>query len=103
MEIVDFLRDYWQYFSVALVVICDLIFVLLKKPYKVYGYYLDFVNWVSEAEKKFGSGHGDEKFEYVFNKYRLKYSDTNYVFARGVVKGAVEKILDTPQRKQKGD
>lgn len=78
-----------------------MLFILFKKPYKVYGYYLDLVNWVKEAEDFYGAGHGQEKFERVFSKYIAKYGKdaTNYEFEKVVVANAVDKILSTPQKK----
>lgn len=98
-QLVDFLSNNWKWLSALLVGLIELVFIIFKKPYKVYGYYLDFVNWVNEAEKEFGDGHGEDKLEYVYQKYIRKYSDTNYTFARTTVKNAVEKILETPQKK----
>ena len=59
------------------------------------------IDLIKEAEKKFGSGHGEDKLSYVICKYfdymQIPAADQHWLYI--IVKDTVEKILSTPQKK----
>lgn len=104
MEFILFIERYWQYLSVGLIVLIDLIILIVKKtkvavslPSNSYSQLVDLVN---EAENVFGAGHGKEKLNYVVESYikknDIKYFDSEVGY---FVKGVIEKILSTPHKK----
>ena len=105
MQIVNFLREHWQLISFVLVVILEVVLLFvktLKVNVKLPTNTLDqILEYVKYAEKVYGSGHGQEKLNYVVNRY-LQHNDIQKVFQSEVeywIKLLVESILESPQKK----
>lgn len=98
-ELVNFLKDYWQYISIAIVVLFDILLILLKRKPKFYGYVLDLVDYIQDAEKEYGAGHGDEKLNSVIDRKIRKENMPNTQFNRDCIAHLVERILQTPTKK----
>lgn len=100
-KIVTFLVDYWQYISIAIVVLLDLIILILKKRSKVEIFdssaYSRLITLIGEAESLGVSG--DEKLKYVLNKYFALTGIKDDDWSRCSVALLVERILSTPTKK----
>jgi len=105
MDFVKFLVDYWEYISIALLVILDVVILIVKRiKFNVElpsNSYEQLVQLVNEAEVQFGSGHGSEKLQYVVKKY---FQQNNISCLMNVpllkyVRNIVEIILSTPTKK----
>lgn len=105
----DFITQYWQYISFGLIFILDIVILIVKRvklqfkvPQNSYTYLIEAIK---EAEKIYGSGHGKEKLNYVVESY-MKHFDIPGYFASETqyyVKGLIESILNTPQKKSTDD
>lgn len=104
MQIVDFIRDNWQYFSAALVVVLEIVLLFLKRSKSLAltdGQIDNLIDWVLEAEKFIGSGKGNEKIKYVCQKFHDRYPTSN--MEDWAIRYSVERILTTPQKKGVND
>lgn len=94
----NFLVNYWQYISVALVVLLELILMIIKRK-KVSVLPEGLLNFIltsiCEAEIKFGTGHGTEKLSFVLNKV----SETYPTVSSDAVKHIVDFVLTSPTKK----
>lgn len=119
-EFLIFLRENWQWLSSVLVFLVLEIIVLItkKKPMSIdefdekFNKVLQLVpGLVSLIEESVGSGNGEIKKEIVVDKClsRMEFylhRDLTQVEADVVSKGVaeyVERVLSTPQKKQKGE
>lgn len=110
---IDFLKTYWKFFALVLLVILDLLLVILnrRKPVKVFDSVHQTIlsvlpDLIKSAEASFASGHGSEKLEMVkqlvyqllMSVYGLSAIDTQKYDA--FITAQVEKVLSTPQKKE---
>lgn len=113
MEIVYFLRDYWPYISVVLVLLADVVIILIKRRPKSYDAFVSAIQEIlvkvpmfvcmAETEKTFGM----EKKEYVLHHllsyiqkrlgYELNDKQLDYFYSS--VSWMVEKVLAAPTKK----
>lgn len=99
-KVINFIKENWQYLSFAVNAIAVLILCIIKKHPKVYGWYLDMIDLVNQAENTFvGPGRGDEKLDYVVNRFIAKHDLTKDKFNITMVKNMAEKVLSTPSKK----
>ena len=93
----NFLVKYWQYISVALVVIFEFILMVIKKKPQVFDNSLtaDLVELIKIAEERFGEGHGVDKLSYVVEEASKKHSS----IPPQVISFFVDSILNTPTKK----
>lgn len=104
----SFIVDYWQYISIALVVILDLVILIFKKArvqYKLpHSWYPFICDLVKEAESIYGAGHGSEKLNYVIEKVKTTYNvNHNDLMFNNLVKTVIEDILSAPMKKGDND
>lgn len=108
-EIFDFIVKYWKYISVLLILIVEIIiFVIKKKPVKVIDSVKGFISaalpgLIELAESQFpAGGHGQEKFELVFNLLKELLQENGYEMTSTLNEFTckqIENILSTPQKK----
>lgn len=101
MEVLNFIRDNWQYISSVIVIIITIIAMLIKrKPVtevhddSVISHILDYV---IQAEEIFGHGHGADKLDYV--KKCLVNSGKDAGLDMSTIEMLVEYVLSSPQKK----
>lgn len=105
VQIVNFLRDHWQLISFILVIILEIVLLIVKR-FKVIVKMPDdtleqLITYVKDAEDIYGSGHGEEKLNYVIKRY-FQENDFDDSFKTSIefcIKLLVEQILSTPQKK----
>lgn len=113
MEVVNFLRDYWQYISAALLVIIDIAILLLKKRPSSKDVLMDAVRKcylrlpfsIQEAEEKCDNGSARKNYvledlltfietyckrELTQSELRMFYNSFSYL---------IEEVLSTPTKK----
>lgn len=94
----NFLVNYWQYISIGLVVLLELILMIIKRK-KVSVLPEGLLNFIltsiCEAEVKFGSGRGSDKFTYVLTQV----SQTYPTVSSDAVKAIVDFVLTSPTKK----
>lgn len=73
----NFIVDNWQFISIVLIIICNILLWLIRRKEKktsfdvaLENFLLDVPLYVIEAEKKFGAGEGKKKHEYVVKQCR---------------------------------
>lgn len=110
----NFVVDNWQFISIVIIIICNIILFLIRRKEKrstfdaaVETICSSIPMFIIEAENKFGSGHGSDKLELVkehcysliknelgrgLTKSEKKYFD-------GTIKQLVEVVLTAPQKK----
>lgn len=104
-EIINFIITNYQLFVVAISFIIFVLSIILRKGKNIL---IDnsasskLIDLIQEAEKKFGSGHGEDKLSYVICKYfdymKIPAADQHWLYI--IVKDLIEKILSTPQKKK---
>ena len=106
--VLDFLKEYYYLILLCLFVVIlllQLLILLIKKkdPSIISNISAILPSLVKDAEAAFGSGHGAEKLEYVFQMVRdyiaNVYDRTDFSSYKSYVKARVEEILSTPQKK----
>lgn len=110
----NFIVDNWQFISIALVILCNIILIFIKRKEKRSTFDAALENVISaipmyviEAENKFGNGHGSEKYEYVkdlcsslvFNELGRELTKTEKKWFDGHVKQTIDFVLTAPQKK----
>lgn len=96
--ILNFIVKNWQFISASLVIILEFVLLLIKRGKTISipeGFTRLIIELCSVAEKEYGAGNGDKKFQYVFEAVKKLYPTIN----RQAVKECVELILETPQKK----
>lgn len=97
-----FIVENWSYISIGFIALFELILFLFKKRSKTEivdaSAYSDILTWILEAEKKFGSGEGIAKFQYVLDMY-VKSRGLDEEHAKYVVDFVVDRIMDAPTQK----
>lgn len=116
MQVVDFIVNYWQYLSIALVVLIEIVILIIKRHPKKYDDFVQVVEQafvhvpsiISAAEEVYtASGEGVQKMEFVlfeilnFIEGRL-HRDVNekecdYIYK--TFSQFIEAILDAPTKK----
>lgn len=78
--ILNFVVENWQYISIALVIVLELVLMLFKKRSKfvvqdtsIYQFLIDIIN---EAENLYAPGTGSSKKEYVIARFKERYHKT---------------------------
>lgn len=109
MDYVNFLKSYGGLILAALTVLLTIIAMIIKKKPVVDIFdksaYENIVQYIKEAENKYGAGHGETKLTYVVNRFAAQLSESereqygNILF--NAVSQIVDDILDTPERKEK--
>lgn len=96
----EFIVNNWQYISAALVVVLEIILMLIKKNPKVIdpSIYSKITSLIQDAEKTFGSGHGEEKKQFVVSSFLASSPIDTY--PKKFVEFVVEDILSTPEKKE---
>lgn len=109
-EVLQFIeRHYEIIFSCFAAIFSLIMFLIKKKPIKI----VDSVKTailssvpglIVDAESKFGSGHGIEKFNFVFdsvvNMLKATQPGIEVELYYWTIKKAIEDILATPQKKE---
>lgn len=99
-KVINFIKENWQYLSFVANAIAVLILCIIKKHPKVYGWYLDMIDLVNQAESMFvGQGRGKEKLDFVVNRFIANHDLTNNQFNVNMVKNMAEKVLSAPSKK----
>lgn len=102
-EVIQFIQDYWQYISVAIIFIFEIILMIIKKKPKTQVFdgsiYSQVIEWIKEAETLFGPGNGDTKFTYVLGKYMSIRPTLSEEEATAVLDIIVDDVLSTPTKK----
>lgn len=102
MDFVKILVDYWPFISIGLVILFDLILFIFKKRSKTEiidnSAVNDILDWVCDAEEKFGSGEGPAKFNYVLEMY-ANSRGLDKKQSKFVVEYLVDRILWSPTQK----
>lgn len=112
MSFVEFLLKHYELIILFVVAIINLIVLICKKKVKVNNVLFKLLEqlpgYINKAEELYDKG--DKKFSYVFNcavRYLISITDltAQEVIAKysGNINDAIENILTTPQKKQKGD
>lgn len=110
----EFFLENWKFLLEILLLVVSTIIVIVKKVAKVKVPESDLANmlsnipgWIVEAEKEFGSGNGDKKFSYVYNKAVLYLSEkvgvpVNYLPSTLFlsIRDFIEEVLAAPQKKK---
>ena len=109
MDYVNFLKSYGGLIIACLVLVMIIISMIIKKKPLAEIFdnsaYEKIVQYIKEAENKYGPGHGETKLIYVVNRFastlsadeKSKYENLLY----NAVSHIVDDILDTPERKEK--
>lgn len=103
MQVVDFLREYWQFIGIGLVFILIVISMVIKR--KPLNEIVDnsitqlVCMLVQFAELKFGNGHGSEKLEYVLSKIKETRPDSFERLKSEYIR-IIEFVLSTPKKKE---
>lgn len=103
--LVDFLIENWKLISILVLLVVDFILLLFRRnKTQIYdsSAYSHLLTLVNEAEEKFGSGHGEEKLQYVLDGYFALTGIKDDSWNRSSVRILIERILSAPQKK-KGD
>lgn len=104
-QISEFLVNYWQYISIALVVIIDIVLFLFKKRTKIYdaSAYSHLITLVDEVEDMSKSMDvpmtGRDKLKYVVDHYFALTGLEDNMWNRSSIICLVERILSTPTKK----
>lgn len=99
-EVITFIVNYWQYISIGLVAVLEIILLILKgrKPAVLSdGQYQHLIDWIIAAEKTFGNGEGDKKLQYVIKMFRATYPTSS--MEDWCIKATVNEILKCPTKK----
>lgn len=109
-KIFEFIAANWQYISICIVIVIEVLIILIKKrPVKIIDsvksvILTDLPEVIKEAEDKFGPGKGEEKLKYVVAvillKLKVTQPDLDASLYIDTIKDGIEKILDTPQKKK---
>lgn len=93
-----FIVENWQYISIALVIILDIVLLIVKRNKTNIidnGLFKKVIDLTILAENKFGAGHGEDKLNFV-----LSSLSTEGV-PEGMLKSIIEYVLSAPKRKEK--
>lgn len=112
MNFLDFLSKYYELIINIVLLISVIIITLCKKKVKINNILFKLLEqlpgYINKAEQLYDKG--ELKFSHVFNcavRYLVSITDltAQEVIAKysGVINDAIENILTTPQKKQKGD
>lgn len=105
----DFIVQYWQYFSVGIVLLLNiLLFILKKKPVLVQDSLKQVLltllpGFIAGAEKAIGAGSGETKLALVLNAVDEWLRNNGFTFTpelRSFIHQSIENILSTPQKKE---
>ena len=110
----EFFLENWKFLLEILLLVISTVIVIVKRVRKVKVPESDLANmlnyipgWIVEAEDKFGSGNGDLKFSYVYNKAVDFLCESLDVSVRDFssslliyIKDFIEKVLAAPQKKE---
>ena len=108
-DVIGWILNHWDVVSSCGLLLLSVVFFLLKKkPTNIVDFTTTFLlnnlpNWITEAECLYGSGHGQEKLSYVLTSAARFFSVNGLDFDlryQKIVKEGVEKILNTPQKKE---
>lgn len=98
MQIVDFIRDNWQFISSAILALLTIIAMIIKKkPVNKYvdDFYGELVSLIQAAESTYGNGFGADKKKFVLSTFMARHPDYDVY----CVSDAIEDILKSPQKK----
>lgn len=99
-EVINFIQNYWSYISVVILFVIQVISIFARKTKAVAltdGQTQLIIDWITEAEKAFGDGHGPEKLNYVISQFRAHYPCSNC--EDWVLRSTIDGILKTPTKK----
>lgn len=104
-KVISFINSNWQFIVFAVVAFIELILLIIKKRSKVEIYddsaTSELLDLVIKAEYEYGSGNGSKKMIYVLSNYIEKHPSLKGY--ESVIQTIVERILKSPQRKEKID
>lgn len=109
--IVQFLRDNWRDLLVIVIALVTLVVNLIKRKVNINDVlsvaYSAIPDLVSSAEAKYGAGHGEDKFKFVFQEAILLIATAGNLNASeackkyGVlIQTFIESCLSTPTKKE---
>lgn len=106
---IDFIKAHYELVGSCVLLVLSLLLTLLKKkPVKVIDSVMTAIcrvlpGLLTEAEKLFGQGRGEDKLNWVLAQVCLYINETcpevNFGLYREPVKVLIEDILSTPQKK----
>lgn len=103
-EFIDWLVQNWQFVSSAAISVVSFILLLLFKRNKIFiedrALMSKIVDFVLQAEQRFGAGHGKEKLDFVLRSIFPESEKIDDLLRASIVP-LVEKVLSTPQKKEK--
>ena len=103
MNVVDFLKEYWSFIGIGLVVILFIILLIIKrKPLtKIVDESLiaKIIEFVCSAETLFGAKSGVTKLSYVLGKIR-EIRPTDFEEYESIYTDIVEYVLSLPHKKE---
>ena len=101
---IEFFQNYWKLLLALALFVTELLVIILKRNKVVDSAYSLTLEWlpdaISSAEKIFGSGEGDKKFNWVLSvakAYYLSVGGTRDITS--MLEVAIENILATPEKK----
>lgn len=103
--IINFIKDnYWWIVPIFIAVVQSIFLLIFKRRpiIKDTSYYRDLMLLINEAENYYGSGHGDEKLDFVLNKFITLKDLDNSEWMKSSIKNVVEMILSIPSKKKGG-
>ena len=104
-KVIEFIQNNWQFVVLAVVAILELVVALIRKRSKVEIYddsaTSELLDLIIKAESQFGSGHGSEKLAFVLSTFIDKHPGLKGY--ESIIQSIVERILKSPQRKEKID
>ena len=112
----EFFLENWKFLLEILLLVISTVIVIVKKTAKVKvrvpesalaSMLGNIPVWIVDAENQFGSGNGDKKFSYVYNKAVLYLAEkvgvpVNYLPSTLFlsIKDFIEAVLAAPQKKE---
>lgn len=101
-DFINWLVANWQFVSSAAISVIGFILLLIFKRTKIVdpSVYTDVIEYVKEAEKIFGDGHGKEKNDFVMTRL-AQTRGISKLFASLAYGFFVENVLSTPAKKVK--
>lgn len=99
-DFIRFIVDNWQFVSTTAVSVVGFILLLIFKRTKIIdpSVYTDVIQYVNEAEKIFGDGHGNDKRDFVLKRLSQTRGISN-LFASIAYGFFIENVLSTPHKK----
>lgn len=99
-NVINFLLHHYREIILGIIAVLEIVILILKRGKSVAltdSQIQNVINWICEAETKYGSGNGSEKLNYVISQFRLYYPISNC--EDWVLRVMIDGILKTPTKK----